>query len=81
MDLGLRVSAPSGSELLQPAIRHTVASHTTARKVARRARGSILITPTLTAEPPPRARPEGSSRVVFWADLFQSAQDGTKMTV
>ena len=43
MDFMLRVSGPSGSELLQDATRHTVASHTAAKRVARRTRGGILI--------------------------------------
>src|ERR1700739_4704369 len=46
----LRISTPSGSELLHATARHTVASHTAAWTVALRARGSILIPPTLTAE-------------------------------
>src|SRR5947209_7283680 len=46
MDFGLRVSAPSGSALLQAAIRHTAASDTAARTVARCTRGSILIPQT-----------------------------------
>jgi uncharacterized integral membrane protein len=50
MDFMLRVSGPSGSELLQDATRHIVASQTAADRVVLRARGSILIPQTLTAE-------------------------------
>src|ERR1700739_4774995 len=50
IDFGLRISAPSGSELLQAAATHTVVSHTAAWTVARCTRGSILIPTTLMEE-------------------------------